>query len=143
MCADFGDRIHRLQGQMAASGSSVAVLSGTDQMRYVTGWATYGHERLVALLVPAEGDPVFLVPAFHIQEAAANSAEITSIVGWSDEKGWRADASEIVGRWNVQDGAIVLVDDELYASHLIGLQELFPGLNWRLAGPTMAHLREV
>ena len=139
--SDYAGRMGRLQEQLQAQGASGVVLAGTDQMRYLTGWREGGHERFVGLLIPAQGEPAFLVPAMNAAQAHETPSGISHVVGWSDAAGWQEAASRLIGTW--PDARIVLVDDEMFSVHLLALQELFPQSKFRAAGETMARLREI
>jgi Xaa-Pro aminopeptidase len=123
-------------------GLSAAVFAPSDQMRYLTGWAEYGHERLIALFVPAAGDPAFVVPTMHVEQAKHNPAGIQEIYGWDDSTGWHQTVEDLLGGWNV-DGRGVAIDDELYSVHLLGLQQIAPNSRCVPAGNLMARLREI
>ncbi|HZO91483.1 MAG TPA: Xaa-Pro peptidase family protein [Chthonomonadaceae bacterium] len=143
--SDYSGRIARLQETMRQQGAELAVFAPTDNMRYLTGWAEYGHERLIALLVPAQGEPAFVVPAMNTQQAQSNPAGLRCVLGWNDAEGWQGVAEALLRQWNIGDkpGALALIDDELYSVHLLDLQALFPGLRYVAAGETMARLREI
>ena len=79
--SDYAARIARLQEIMQAQGYGLAVLSCTDQMRYLTGYVEGAHERLLALFVPAQGQAVFVVPTMNAQAARANPAGIKGVSG--------------------------------------------------------------
>ena len=114
----------------------------SDQMRYLTGWAEYGHERLIALFVPANGEPEFVVPAMNASQAKDNAAGIPGVRGWEDEGGWHNTVGDLLGKWNL-NGHGLAVDDELYSVHLIGIQGLTPGTPCVPAADLMARLREI
>lgn len=141
--SDYGGRISRLQAAMRGQGAAVAVFGATDQMRYLTGWAEYGHERLVGLLVPERGEPAFLVPTMYGQQVRANTAGIQNILTWADAAGWHEGAKALLDGWQFGANASMLIDDELYAGHLLGLQSLFPQARYASAGETMARLRGI
>ncbi len=143
--SDYGERIARLQQAMQAQGAAAAVFGPTDQMRYLTGWAEPGHERLLALFVPAQGDPALVVPAINAQHAAANPAGVRHIVGWEDAAGWHEAARDLLAPWvsgSTQKTAF-LVDDDFASGHLLDLQAMFPALHYEAAGKTMSGLRAV
>ncbi|MFB8787046.1 aminopeptidase P family N-terminal domain-containing protein, partial [Pasteurella multocida] len=71
----------------------------TDQMRYLTGWAEYGHERLVGLIVPTEGKSVFVVPKMNAPQAQANPAGIRHVIGWEDATGWQEEVHALLSDW--------------------------------------------
>jgi Xaa-Pro aminopeptidase len=143
--SDYAERIARLQAAMRKQGAALAVFGPTDQMRYLTGWAEPGHERLVALFVPAQEPPAFVVPAINAQHAAANPAGIERIVGWQDAAGWQPEARELLDAWRLdsQSDALLLIDDDLGSGHLLGLQSLLPGAHCIAAGATMSGLRQI
>ena len=141
--SDYRGRIAQLQARMQQEGAGWAVFAATDQMRYLTGWAEYGHERLVGLFVPVQGEPIFVVPAMNAQQAHSNPAGISQVIGWDDATGWHGEVKAFLEQWNVGKSGTVLVDDELYSVHLIGLQSFWPGPRYDAAGETMARLREI
>lgn len=140
--SDYAGRMAKLQAAMREQKAVLAVFGATDQMRYLTGWAEYGHERLVGLFVPATGEPVFLVPSMNAQQARANPAQLGRVLGWNDEDGWQSAAKTLLAEWNVSNG-LTLIDDELYSAHLLGLQSFAPGLCCISASETMTRLREI
>jgi Xaa-Pro dipeptidase len=141
--SDYVGRIARLREEMRAAGAEGAVFSASDQMRYLTGWAEPGHERLIGLFVPAQGDLVFVVPAMNAAQAQTNPAGVARVLGWDDATGWLEEARTLLQEWGVNPGAAVLVDDELFSGHLLRLQAAFPALRWQAAGEAMTRLREI
>src|ERR1051326_9148391 len=124
--SEYEKRIARLQQAMRGQGAALALFAATDQMRYLTGWAEYGHERLVGLFVSAKGEPIFLVPRMNAAQAQHNPAGIKRVIGWDDATGWREEAQDLLAEWGVRDSDACLIDDELYSGHLLIFQELFP-----------------
>ncbi|HLV80963.1 MAG TPA: Xaa-Pro peptidase family protein [Chthonomonadaceae bacterium] len=142
--SDYAGRVARLQAAMRAQGAVWAVLAPSAAMRWLTGWMEGGHERLLALFVPAEGDPVFVVPAMNAAQAKTNPAGLQKVAGWNDDSGWQGSVQPVLQAWSAgRRGGVALIDDELMSVHLLGLQALFPGLTYQPAGETMARLREV
>jgi Xaa-Pro dipeptidase len=141
--SDYTGRIARLQELMRGDGYRLAVLSWTDQMRYLTGYAENGHKRFLGLFVPAEGEPALIVPAMNAQQAGRNPAGIDRILGWDDTEGWHGRAGELLAEYGVGAGAAVLIDDELYSVHLIGLQSLAPGIRCVAADEVISRLRSL
>jgi Xaa-Pro aminopeptidase len=139
--SDYSSRISRLQSELRSEGAAGAILAGSDQMRYLTGWQEGGHERFVGLLVPADGDPVFLVPAMNAEQARGNPAGISRVVGWDDATGWRNAARELIGAW--PPTGTLLVDDELRSVHLLALQAQNPERRFEAVGSVLCRLREV
>ena len=143
MILDYAGRISRLQDALKAQHIALAVLAGTDQMQYLTGWREGGHERFVGLFVPAAGEPAFLVPAMNVRQAQATPAKITEALGWKDETGWTAQAQSLLISYAVGPGDIVLVDNELHSVHLLALQTLAHGVTFQPAGSIMTAMRQI
>jgi Xaa-Pro aminopeptidase len=141
--SDYEQRIIRLQSALRGERASLAVISFTDQMRYLAGMVENGHERLLALLVPAEGEPAFIVPAINAAQFTSNPAGIERIVPWDDATGPAPALAGLLDAYDVSGGDTVYVDDEWHAVHLLTLQQVQPGLRCRPAGPLMATLRGV
>jgi len=138
----YVDRIARLQRLLRAERLAGAVFAPTDQMRYLTGWAEHGHERLIALFVPARGRPAFVVPAMNATQARDNPAGIRDVLPWEDAEGWHSVACGLLKSWN-PEGRALAIDDELHSIHLLGIQALLPGVSCVPAGELMARLREI
>ena len=143
MTLDYAGRISRLQDALKSQHIALAILAGTDQMQYLTGWREGGHERFVGLFVPAQGQPAFLVPAMNARQAQATPAGIPDAIGWKDETGWQAQAQSLLASYAVGPGDIVLVDNELHSVHLLALQALAPGVTFQPAGPIMTAMRQI
>src|SRR5437868_10668521 len=110
--ADYSQRIAKVQEVLRSEGLGGAVLAPSDQMRYLTGWAEYGHERLIALFVPAQGDPVFVVPSIHLEQVKTNPAGIQNILAWIDSAGWHGIVRDLLDGWDTS-GRALAIDDEL------------------------------
>jgi Xaa-Pro aminopeptidase len=138
----YKQRISRAQEALRSAGLGGAIFAPTDQMRYLTGWAEYGHERLIALFLPADGEPAFVVPSMNASQAEENPAAIPTVFGWDDKTGWHPAAARILEGWNLA-GRGLAIDDELYSVHLLGIQDLAPGVRCTPAADLMARLREI
>ncbi len=138
----YADRIAKTQEVLRSEHLAGAVFAPTDQMRYLTGWAEHGHERLIALFVPAEGEPAFVVPSMNAQQARENRAGVPDVRGWADETGWQRVVGALLTEWRT-NGRGLAVDDELQSVHLLGIQDLAKGTTCVAAGDLMARLREI
>jgi Xaa-Pro aminopeptidase len=138
---EYRGRIDRLQQQLREEGAGGALLAGTDQMLYLTGWKEGGHERFVGLFVPSAGEPSFVVPAMNADQARHTPAEISHVIGWDDATGWHDAVRNTLASWG--DRPRILVDDELRSDHLLSLQKLRPDASFGVVGPVITRLREV
>lgn len=138
----YTDRISRLQEVLREANLGGAVFAPTAQMRYLAGWAEPGHERLIALFVPAVGEPALVVPSINAAQARENRAGIADVRGWEDAQGWQGVVAELLEAWRLE-GRGLAIDDELLSGHLLHIQRLAPGVPYVPAGDLMARLREI
>ncbi len=139
----YQQRIARLQLLMREQNQQLALLSWSDQMLYLTGYCEDGHKRLLGLLVPAQGEPAFVVPSMNVQQARSNPAGVSTVIGWEDAIGWHETVRSLLEGWNIGEGANVLIDDELQSVHLIRFQELFTTFCCHAADGTLSQLRRI
>lgn len=137
----YQQRIARLQQAMQEAGLSAAVFAPTDNMRYLTGWAEPGHERLIALFVPAQGDPAFVLTSLNVEQARHNPAGIADVRAWYDATGWQETVRQLLAEWGIE--GVIAIDDEMQSVHLLGLQQISAQARFTAAGDLMASLRQV
>src|SRR5579859_6638058 len=106
---DYAGRIARLQEVMREEGAALAVLSWTDQMRYLTGFAEHGHKRFLALFVPSQGESAFVSPSLNAQQARSNPAGVERVLGWEDSAGWQGAVSSLLDTYRIAENASVLI----------------------------------
>lgn len=63
--AEYQQRIEKARALMRVTGVDALLVSAGTSLRYFTGVPWWASERLVALLVTAAGDPLFLCPTFE------------------------------------------------------------------------------
>src|SRR3954466_6559942 len=88
MTGDYRERLARARRRLAEEGLDGLLLAPGPDLQYLTGFHVYSGERLVALLLPREGEPIFLVPEMNVAQAAANQAGVSTVCGWSDAEGY-------------------------------------------------------
>src|SRR5689334_3843888 len=118
MADEYKRRLKAAQRRLGEEGLDGILLAPGPDLRYLTGFEVYAGERLVALLLPREGEARFLVPQMNVAQAAENEAGIACVRGWSDEEGYvqpLADACRELG-WT--KGRLA-ADDEMRAAFLL------------------------
>ncbi len=101
------DRARELTGRMGAD----AILIGAGaNLRYFTGVAWGATERLVAMLLPVQGDPVFICPAFEL-----GSFEASLTIPATDIRLWEEDESPSALVAQALNGAKTLAIDPALA----------------------------
>ena len=68
MAFDHQARVGRLQGLLAQHGVDVALLSIGADLPYFTGYEAMASERLTVMVIPADGDPVLVIPELDRDE---------------------------------------------------------------------------
>lgn len=107
--AELDDRVARFQKQMAAASIDIAVVTGPENICYLTGHETPGYYTYQCLLVPADGAPVLLS---RVTETA-NGRSTT----WLEDIRGYADTAD-----PLQETA-ALVQDVVGAGVRVGLEE--------------------
>jgi Xaa-Pro dipeptidase len=71
--AEFEARLGRTREALAAKGLDAAVFTGPENIFYLTGQQTPGYYTFQCLLLPAEGEPVFLLRQLEVPNFLRNS----------------------------------------------------------------------
>jgi Xaa-Pro dipeptidase len=135
MQADFATRIAKLQEAMKEFGLEAVVLEPGPAMQYLTGVRWGRSERTFAVVIPAKGEPVWVLPGFE-EMRAKELIHIGDIRIWQeDESPYQriADALKdrgvVSGRVGMDSTARFFVFD--------GIRKLSPGLDYVSAQPTL------
>ncbi len=140
MTADVISRIRRAQEAMTASGVDGLVVTPSADLRYLTGYAATALERLTALVLPADGDAVLVVPTLERAEASRCAAADSGVDILTHDETDNAHA--LVGD-RLKGAATVAVDDHMWASRLLALQAAMPEAEMAVAGRLLADLRMI
>lgn len=135
MIFDYAGRIHRLQGLMGDRGIDAVVLSEGADLPYFTGYEAMESERLTALVVRAEGEPVLFVPRLEAPRVPSGPFGIRAWGELEDPIGLTA--STVAGP------SRVAVGDHMWSVFLIGLQERWTDASWLPASLVTAGLRVI
>jgi Xaa-Pro aminopeptidase len=138
MTTDVASRIRRTQAAMAAAGVDGLIVSPGPDLRYLSGYAATALERLTALVVPADADPVLLVPELEQAEASRSPA---ALLGMGIVTHAETDDAHALAMARLPRAVRVAVDDHMWASRLFALQAAAPGTQWRPAGRLLSDLR--
>ena len=84
--ATFARRHDRLRALARDAGASVVfVTSGTTSMAYLTGSKVERSERLIALVLPVDGDPFLVAPAFEL-ERLRRQTRVRDLRPWKERE---------------------------------------------------------
>ena len=76
-------RLATARDRLRRAGGDVLFATPSTNLFYLTGIAFHRSERLTALLLPADGDPVLLVPAFE-EARARGMTPLERIIPWAE-----------------------------------------------------------
>jgi len=129
------ERITAARAQMDQRGIDVLVVTTGSDLPYLIGYKAMENERITALVVRAEGDPVLVVPT--LEEPRVESAVETR--AWEETEDPIAIISDLAG----ESASTVAVGNQTWATFLLGLQEQLPNARFQPAEPLMSELRMV
>ncbi|MFQ3610257.1 MAG: Xaa-Pro peptidase family protein [Fimbriimonadales bacterium] len=138
----FRQRVSSLQTAMLAQGVDAFFASTPVNMLYLSGFSEPPLERLMFLLVPQEGEPVWFVPALSAESTSTNPAGWAVRYVWHDSEGPMKALERCVGEYPLETG-VIAVDDEMPAGFLLMLQEALPTALFRRGAELVAHVRAV
>ncbi|QPK80318.1 aminopeptidase P family protein [Corynebacterium lizhenjunii] len=120
----YAQRLAQAKGLAADSALDAVVVGTGAEFAYLTGSWVSSHERLTALVIPADGDPFIVAPQTDVADLAdAPVAELElAIVAWRDGQDPYATVAEGIGEGS-GGAAVWAVTGELRADHLLRLQE--------------------
>ncbi|MGH3610115.1 MAG: M24 family metallopeptidase [Pseudonocardiaceae bacterium] len=138
----FTARLARTRDAIRVAGLDALLITPSPDLRYLLGVAGASHERLTCLVLPADGDPVLVVPALERLGLDGTPAlELgVEIAEWTDEQ----DPYALVAAALRRSGSPVAragVGDAMPAAHVLALRDALPGCQQKLASPVLAQLR--
>ena len=132
------ERLARAATRAGESGLDALLVSPGPDLAYLTGYAATPLERLTCLVLPAEGEPVLIVP--RLEQPAANASPVGSmkveIRTWDETQ----DPYALVAA-TLPATTRVGVDNHMWAEKVLRLRDAMPGVDQRLAGDVLRELR--
>ncbi len=135
---DLGSRIRRVQAVMKSAGVDAVVVTPGADLRYLTGYDALPLERLTALVVPADGEPVLVVPRLEQAEAERSPGARAGIR--LEAHAETEDAYGMALR-SVRGAQRLAVSDWTPALHLFSLHGALPHADFQPAGSLLSDLR--
>jgi D-alanyl-D-alanine dipeptidase len=118
----YPDRLRRAAAAMRAAGVDALVLCPGADLLYFTGFE-HGHagERLLALVLRADGSSRWVVPAMNVPQVEAHALPGQSIRAWTDAEWYPPALREVLA-----GARHVAFDDEARAAFLLDVLSLSP-----------------
>ena len=132
-------RTRAVQERLRARGDDAAVLFPSHNLTYATGFSEEPGERHLLAFLPADGDPVFLVPELYDSQVR-QATWIDDVRTWRDDGDPAARVADVIGELDLDDGH-VLVDDTMHARFTQDLRAAAPEATFGLASEVFAPLR--
>lgn len=136
---DQRERLSRAQRAAAEAGIDAVLASPGPDLRYLTGYNAKALERLTCLVLPAEGQPVLVVP--HLERAAALASPAgmlgLDIVSWQETD----DPYPLVAKVLPTVPRRVALDDHMWAEKVLAFRGALPDAEQVLAGTVLRDLR--
>lgn len=136
----FLQRWSRTRERIAAAGADGILLGGGSDLSHLTGYEAMPLERITAFagrLSPSDSKPALIVPALEAARVRPRPS-VYSVKSWDDN----ADPVEAIAV-ELPDSGSVVVSDDLWAMHVIGLQRHAPGVALIPIGEAIGGLREI
>ena len=146
---DLTDRLARAQQAAAEAGMDALLISPGADLRYLTGYEALPLERLTCLVLPANGDPLMVVPALEkpAAEASPLGALDLEILSWNETDdpyaliasrlGTRLPSANATG----SAAATIGLDNHMWAEKVLNFRRVLPDAHQTLAGPVLSDLR--
>jgi len=129
---EFRKRLHNLQAQIRQSGATAVYLHAGTNLYYFTGLKWSPSERMVAAIVPAEGEICYVAPKFELDTLRDYWQIPASIHSWEEHES----PYELVGRIMGELGGEKLLIDEVTPYFIVnGIQSAGPKLELGHAQP--------
>lgn len=136
---DLSGRLDRARAATGAAGFDALLITPGPDLRYLTGYPAIALERLTCLVLPADGDPVLVVPA--LEELAALASPVgelgLAVRPWDETDDPYAVVAGLLGG----RASRVAVDDQMFAAMVLAFRDALPGAEQALAGTVLRPLR--
>jgi Xaa-Pro dipeptidase len=119
--AEHQHRIDQMQQQMARQGVDTLLLTAGASLRYLTGVDWHMLERFTGALLPANGDPVFLVPAFEAPRLRRKSPLDLPFLTWQEDESPYDKSAQLLRDWGHATGRLAIDEQAPYfVAHALG-----------------------
>jgi Xaa-Pro aminopeptidase len=134
----FAKRCTRLQALLRDHGASALLVGASADLRYLSGYAASESERITCFVVPADGTPFMVLPAFEAPRLGTDPW--FTVLPWNETDDAIAKAAAQMGL-SAAGRHEFLVGDRTWAAFLLTFQAIFANSLWRSATPLLRELR--
>ncbi|WP_417319411.1 M24 family metallopeptidase [Emcibacter sp.] len=138
--AEYTERLATAQRLMKEHGLKAVFLNAGSNMTYFTGTPWYASERMVGVILPAEGAPEYIAPVFEIGTLEDFMTVRGPVNGWQEHESPYALFGDVLRRMGIENGAVGL--DESSSFFIFdGLRAEAPAYDYVNAKPVTAGCR--
>ncbi|MTV26918.1 aminopeptidase P family protein [Nitriliruptoraceae bacterium ZYF776] len=138
------DRLRRAQEALRRRDLDALLVGPSADLRYLVGYHALPLERLTLLVLPAEGAPVLVVPELEAARAHDSGAtDHAELVTWGETEDAVAVVVDRLRDAGIAAPAAFAVQDRLWTSFTLGLQDALPGGRWVTGSSVLRDLRMV
>jgi Xaa-Pro aminopeptidase len=134
----YRSRLSRLAGRAADAGIAAVMVAVGPDLEYLTGYRAMPLERLTMLVVGA-GEATLIVPRLERSAARAGVIPELTIRTWEETESPHRVAASLVPAGG--EAARVAVSEQLWAFHLLRIQEALPNAAFQMLTPILRELR--
>src|SRR5436305_2049823 len=128
------ERIPAAQRALLHARADALLLAPGADMRYLTGLGdVHAGERLLALILTAEGRGLWIAPVMNAPQVVDNCGGFEEIRTWTDAGGYPPLLGQALSDLGLV-GKTIAVDEEMRARFLLDLQEVCPSARCAGAG---------
>ena len=137
----FARRLDRARAELKARGLQCLIATPGTNYEYLTGYNPGRSERLIALILPLQGAPAVVCPAFETERITRHSA-VADARGWEEQDDPYDRVRDTVRRLAPRAGTVALESSTGYQTAL-RLAAALPGWKFVDAAPVTERLRIV
>ena len=137
---EFSQRLERLQAMMRERGVGAVYLHAGTNLYYFTGLKWGASERMVAAIVPAEGEIAYIAPRFELDTLRDYWKIPATIMAWEEHESPYALLGETLESMGAT-GKELLLDEATPYFIVHGIQSANPGIKLGHAQPLTQALR--
>ena len=143
--AERQTRINAAQGMMQAQGIAGIVIEAGTSMLYFSGLGWGRGSRLTALVIPAEGEPVVITPAFEASKLAELMVMPMEVRTWDEHESPTALIASVIDDRGSAHGFRGAIGLERSTRHFVadGLRQEGGGREIVSASPIVSALRQI
>jgi Xaa-Pro aminopeptidase len=136
-------RTRAVQERLRGRDADALVCFPSSNLRYLTGLAEEPGDRHLLFVVPATGEPGFLVPDLYAEQVHEGTwVPAEDVRTWGDDEDPLPALRATIAALEVGDAERVLVDDTMHARFSLDVAAAFPEASLGLASGVIGGLRE-